>query len=69
MATRGVNYFRDAGIPPEALIGFLAWTLNMNPQCKSMQPQDLIGKLDWSQLPTTPTVFDLSSGLKILRRM
>ena len=52
-----LNYFREQNIQPQAIIGYLAYSLRLIDRPRALSPQDLIGKLDWTRLPKEPTKF------------
>ncbi len=52
-----LSTYRQQGVTAERLIGFLAWTLNLQSQPNPIQASELIGRLDWKKLSTEPTVF------------
>lgn len=52
-----LNYFREQNIQPQAIIGYLAYTLRLIDRPRAIVPQDLIGKLDWARVPKEPTKF------------
>lgn len=54
-----VSQLRKQGVAPEALIGYLAWTLKLIEQPAAARPRELIGLLDWQRIPTEPHVFEL----------
>ena len=52
-----LSAFRQQGVTAERLIGYLAWTLNLQERPIPIRANDLIGRLDWKKLSTEPTVF------------
>lgn len=64
-----LSYFREVGVKAEAVVGYLAWTLQLIDHCKAVSANELLGLLDWSRLPSSPTTFDLAAELPRLRRM
>lgn len=64
-----LSSFRDAGVAPEAIVGYLAFTLGLTEKASPTAARDLIGHFDWSCIGTQPTVFDLEPGLKQLLAM
>ncbi len=52
-----LSAFRQQGFTAEQLIGYLAWTLNLQERPIPTRATDLIGRLDWKKLSTVPTVF------------
>ncbi len=59
---------RHFGVTAPALVGYLAWTLNLVPDRAPRTPQSLIGTLDWTRIPHQPTVFELGQELPELLR-
>ncbi|MCA9132839.1 MAG: tRNA glutamyl-Q(34) synthetase GluQRS [Planctomycetales bacterium] len=56
-----LSHYRQRGISPQSIVGYLAWTLNMLPKPREIEPRELLGQLDWRRLPPQPkTVFDES---------
>lgn len=51
-----LSTYREQGLAAEQLVGYLAWTLNLQPRPTPIHPQQLLGRLDWSLLPNHPTV-------------
>ena len=64
-----LSSFRDAGVAPEAIVGYLAFTLGLTDEAAPAAARDLIEHFDWSCIGTQPTVFDLEPGLKQLLAM
>lgn len=58
-----LSYFREQNESPQAIIGYLAYSLNLIPKPKPTTPHDLIGKLDWRRLTKQPTKFTGRFGL------
>lgn len=52
-----LSYYREQGVSPERLVGYLAWTLHLQPRPEPLHARQLIGRLDWHKLPDQPTVF------------
>ncbi|MFO0939150.1 MAG: glutamate--tRNA ligase family protein [Pirellulales bacterium] len=52
-----LSFFREQNESPQAIIGYLAYSLNLIPKPKPYSPQDLVGKLDWQRIPKLPTKF------------
>lgn len=59
-----MSFFRQRGILPEEIVGYLAWTLGMQPQPRALSATELCGKLDWAALSSVPTNFDLKEFLR-----
>ncbi len=64
-----ISCLRTAGISAEAIVGYLAHTVGLLPQAIPINPQALIGLLDWSVVPRSPTMFSLETGLPELERL
>ncbi len=52
-----LGHFREQGVAPEKIVGYLAWTANLQPTPSPLCAQQLIGRLEWSKLPRGPTTF------------
>jgi glutamyl-tRNA synthetase len=50
-----LSYFRQLGLSAEQVVGYLAWTLGMQPEPIALPAHALIGKLNWQLLPKNPT--------------
>jgi glutamyl-tRNA synthetase len=50
-----LSHFRQQGMTAEQVVGYLAWTLRLQPEPQPLSPYDLIGRLDWKMLPKHPT--------------
>ncbi len=55
-----LSFFREQGYAPEQVVGYLAWTLNLQDGLQSLSAEQLIGQLDWDRIPRQPTVFKMS---------
>jgi glutamyl-tRNA synthetase len=64
-----LSFFREAGVTPQAIVGYLAWTLKLIEKCEPIRAAALVGQLDWSKLPRTSTMFDLATELPGLQAM
>ncbi|MEZ6151673.1 MAG: glutamate--tRNA ligase family protein [Pirellulaceae bacterium] len=53
-----LSTFRQSGVSPERIVGYLAWTLGLQAAPEPLQAVDLIGRLDWQALPLAPTIVD-----------
>ncbi|QDV24911.1 tRNA glutamyl-Q(34) synthetase GluQRS [Aureliella helgolandensis] len=60
---------RTLGITPEAIVGYLAWSVGLLQELMPLHPNELLGCLTWQSIVSQPTVFDLSRELPILRRL
>ncbi|GIX01027.1 MAG: glutamyl-Q tRNA(Asp) synthetase [Pirellulaceae bacterium] len=63
-----LSTLREQGVAPEALVGYLAWTLGMVPTRAPCHPWELVGKLNWAEIPREPTVFAVKEELPLLKR-
>ncbi len=48
-----LDHFRQAGIQPETLVGYLAWTCGLVPDIHALTPRDLLDCNLWENLPMT----------------
>lgn len=64
-----LSFFREAGVSPEAIVGYLAFTLGLIDKARPTTARDLIEHFEWSRIGTTNTVFELDSGLEQLLAM
>lgn len=64
-----LSFFRELGIEPHAIVGFLAWTAGLIPALRPIEAHSLIGSVEWRHIRSQPTVFDLSKDLAILSQM
>ncbi len=59
-----LSYFRERGISPQRLVGYLASTLGLIKNPAEIEPLELVKlNLDWKSLSALPTVFDLKDFL------
>ena len=58
-----LSYLRELGMDARALVGYLAWTLEMIDRPEPISASDLIGILDWTKIGSEPTVFNLEEFL------
>ena len=49
--------FRKAGLVPQKLIGFLAWSAGLRPTAEPIEARQLIADFQLSKVPHTPFVF------------
>jgi len=42
-----LSHFRQLGLSAEQVVGYLAWTLGLQPEPIAVQARELIGQLDW----------------------
>lgn len=62
-----LSYFRERGISPQLLLGYLAWTLGLIGEPAAIEAKELINIqdcVDWQNLPVSPTVFVLDDFLR-----
>ncbi|MDZ4686988.1 MAG: tRNA glutamyl-Q(34) synthetase GluQRS [Planctomycetaceae bacterium] len=52
-----LSVLRDAGVPPERLIGLLAWSCGLQGTTAPIMARDLLTTFDWQSLPRSPFVF------------
>ncbi len=52
-----LSALRDAGLRPERLVGFLAWTCGLQADATPIWPIDLLDTFDWARLPREPVIF------------
>ena len=64
-----LSFFRDQGVSPAAILGYLAWTLQLLDSPQPIAAKELVGRLTWEKLPQQPTVFELDSGLPQLLQL
>jgi glutamyl-tRNA synthetase len=53
-----IRWFRDAGVPPERLVGWLAWQSGFGAPREACLPADLIDRFEWSKVPHERIVCD-----------
>ncbi len=53
-----LSYYRQCGISPQRIVGYLAWSAGLIPEPIPLEPSELIGTLDWQHLTRGPTVCD-----------
>ena len=53
-----LSAFRQRGVSPERVVGYLAWTLGLQATPAALYASDLIGQLDWQTLSLAPTIVD-----------
>jgi glutamyl-tRNA synthetase len=62
-----LSHFRQMGIRAETIVGYLAWSVGLQAEPTPIQPNELIGRLDWRQMGRhnpNPTVFSLDAFLR-----
>jgi glutamyl-tRNA synthetase len=50
--------YRAAGVPPERLLGFLAWTAGLQSADRPVRPAELLSAFAFAKVPRTPTIID-----------
>ena len=53
-----LSAFRAAGVPPQRIIGWAAWSAGLIDRWEEIQPADLVADFQWSQLNRRPVVVD-----------
>ncbi len=53
-----VRSLREAGLPPERLVGVLGWSLGLRPEPTPCTPADLVPAFAWSRVAREPWRFD-----------
>jgi glutamyl-tRNA synthetase len=48
---------REAGVPPQRLVGLLAWSCGLLPTQRPVAPQELLADFSLARLPRQPLVF------------
>ncbi len=61
-----IRWFRDAGIPPERLVGWLAWQSGLGECGAASRPADLIDRFGWSKVPRERIVCDRDAVCRTL---
>ena len=51
-----ISILRERGIPPERLLGLLAWSCGWQVDCRSVSIAELLSSFDLSRIPRTPFV-------------
>jgi glutamyl-tRNA synthetase len=62
-----ISWFRDAGISPERLVGWLAWQSGLGELGESCVPADLITRFGWSKVPRERIVCDREAVCRLLK--
>jgi glutamyl-tRNA synthetase len=52
-----LSMLREAGVPPERLVGFLAWSCGLRPTPQPVAVADLLADFSLARLPRQPLVF------------
>jgi glutamyl-tRNA synthetase len=52
-----LSLWREAGVGPERLLGFLAQASGLRPTSAPVSAAELCGDFDWAAIPRTPLVF------------
>ncbi len=58
-----VRWFREAGLAPEQLWGYLAWTAGLIGELRSIGPAELIAAWQLDRLSSQPTIVQLDNGM------
>ena len=53
-----ISSFREAGMRPEEIVGYLAWSLGVNPERKPVELHSLTAIFDPAQIPHNPLGFE-----------
>jgi glutamyl-tRNA synthetase len=61
-----ISVLREAGIPPERLVGRLAWSCGLTPTDAPITAQALVTQFTWDRLPRTPLVFTSDDWSRLL---
>ena len=62
-----ICWFRESGVRPERLVGWLAWQCGLGEPGGSCVPADLIDRFGWSKVPRERIVCDRESVYRLLR--
>ncbi len=52
-----LSTLREAGVSPEGLVGYLAWTCGLQADTTAVRPVDLVETFTWAALPPGPLTF------------
>jgi glutamyl-tRNA synthetase len=52
-----IALLREAGVPPERLVGFLAWTCGLQSAATPIAARELIDGFTWHAIPREPLIF------------
>lgn len=61
-----ISWLRERQVPPERLVGFLAWSAGLLPTAAPTNPQELLARFQLAQVPREPFVFTEAMLLKLL---
>lgn len=61
-----ISVLRDAGVPPERLVGFLAWSSGLTERFESIAARELVAGFDWNRIPRDPLVFQEDDWQRIV---
>jgi glutamyl-tRNA synthetase len=53
-----IAFFRDAGVPPERIIGWAAWSSGLRSSWQEVSAAELLGRLDFATLRRHPARVD-----------
>jgi len=62
-----ICWFRESGVRPERLVGWLAWQCGLGEPGGSCVPADLIDRFGWSKVPRERIVCDREAVYRLLR--
>lgn len=62
-----ISWFRQAGIGPQKLWGYLAWSAGLIDRVTSVEPEELVSVWQAASLTSQPTIVDLPEVLAQLR--
>jgi glutamyl-tRNA synthetase len=62
-----LDALRDAGVAPEAVVGWLAWALGQTDAPRRLAPSELAATFDVRRVPTTPVVAPADLASRLLR--
>ena len=58
---------REAGVSPQAIIGYLAHRAGLMPKVEMATPREILRVFDWSRLPRTAVTLEADVGVVMLR--
>ncbi len=61
-----LSALRDAGVPAERLVGYLAWTCGLQSEPKAARPADFVSQFVWRSVPRQPLVFHESDWKQLV---
>ncbi|HVS63713.1 MAG TPA: glutamate--tRNA ligase family protein [Thermoanaerobaculia bacterium] len=63
-----VAALRGAGLPPELVVGYLAYTLGLRDRIEGATPAELVGEHEWSRLLSGETIVPPDLAERLLQR-